>query len=281
MSSIAPDAANFEPLSRESIPSAWRLSTQAGWNQTGEDWGRLMRMDGTCVKVLVHDGEVRASYSVVGYDSKVAWIGMILVDEAYRGAGWGKAAFTAALRESAGWETVGLDATSLGEPIYVKQGFEAGCPIVRWKTGSSGNAHSVPPLPKGLHEGIFALDAGCAGVDRTGLLQDLADSGAAVFRWEEQGQTSAYGIVRPGRTAAHLGPVVAKSREGFTAVLDQALAFCRGEPLICDAVSADAGGILANRGMEPVRFLKRMTRPLDARCLSGPGVWCGAGFELG
>ena len=46
MSSIAPDAANFEPLSRESIPSAWRLSTQAGWNQTGDDWGRLMRFDG-------------------------------------------------------------------------------------------------------------------------------------------------------------------------------------------------------------------------------------------
>jgi len=281
MSSVAADAENFEPLSGESIPSAWRLSAQAGWNQTEEDWCRLMRMKGTSVKVLVQNGEVRASYSVVGYGSKVAWIGMILVDEAYRGAGWGKAAFTGALREAAGFETAGLDATDLGEPIYLKQGFKAGRPMVRWRTVSHGRAASVQPLRKGLHEGILALDIGCTGIDRAGLITDLADSGAAIFSWEGQGETLAYGAVRPGRTAAHLGPVVANSLEGFAAVLDQALEFCQGEPLICDAVSADAGKILAARGMEPVRFLKRMTRPLDGTCLSGPGVSCGAGFELG
>jgi len=281
MNSVAVDVESFEPLSGESVASAWRLSTQAGWNQTEEDWGRLLRMKGTSVKVLVRDGEVRASYSVVGYGPKLAWIGMILVDEAYRGGGWGKAAFTGALREAAGFETVGLDATNLGEPIYLKQGFAVGCSIVRWKTGSPGLACLVPPVPKRVHEGIFALDAGCTGVDRAGLLTDLADSGAAIFRWEEQGETRAYGVVRPGRTAAHLGPVVANSVEGFAAVLDQALEFCQGGPLICDAVSADAEKILAGRGMEPVRFLKRMTRPLEAMCLSGPGLWCGAGFELG
>ena len=281
MNSVAVDVESFEPLSGESVASAWRLSTQAGWNQTEEDWGRLLRMKGTSVKVLVRDGEVRASYSVVGYGPKLAWIGMILVDEAYRGGGWGKAAFTGALREAAGFETVGLDATNLGEPIYLKQGFKIGCPIVRWRTVSHGHAACVQPLQKGMQEGILALDASSAGVDRAGLLTDLADSGAAIFRWEEQGETRAYGVVRPGRTAAHLGPVVANSPEGFAAVLDQALEFCQGGPMICDAVSADAETILAARGMEPVRFLKRMTRPLDAMSLAGPGVWCGAGFELG
>jgi len=40
MSFVAADVENFELLSGESIRSAWRLSTQAGWNQTEEDWGR-------------------------------------------------------------------------------------------------------------------------------------------------------------------------------------------------------------------------------------------------
>jgi len=48
-----------------------------------------MRRKGTSVTVLMYEGEVRASYSVVGHGSKLAWIGMILVDEAYRGGGWG------------------------------------------------------------------------------------------------------------------------------------------------------------------------------------------------
>ena len=127
----------------------------------------------------------------------------------------------------------------------------------------------------------MALDAKFTGLDRSGLLTDLADSGAAILSWEQQDETLAYGVVRPGRMAAHLGPVVADSPEGFTSVLDAALDFCQGESLICDLVAAEGGKILLTRGMEPVRHLKRMSRPLLATCLSGPGVWCGAGFELG
>jgi len=281
MSSVAPNTADFEPLREQFLASAWRLSAQAGWNQTEEDWGRLVRMDGSSVKVLIKDGEVRASYSVVGYGTKVAWIGMVLVDEALRGEGWGKAAFAAALHDAAGFETAGLDATNLGEPIYLKQGFEIGGPVVRWMGVSRRDSAPARPLRTGMHEDVVALDAASVGINRAELLRDLAGSGAAVFRLDEGGATSAYGIVRPGRLASHLGPVVAGSPEGFAAVLDQALAFCQGEPLICDAVCTDAANILASRGLRPARFLKRMTRPLDAGCLAGPEVWCGAGFELG
>jgi len=55
---------------------------------------------------------------------------------------------------------MGLDATSLGEPIYSKQGFKIGCPIVRWRTVSQGPAISLQSLQQGMHEGIFVLDTG-------------------------------------------------------------------------------------------------------------------------
>ena len=124
----------FEPLREEWIPSAFRLSIQAGWNQTEGDWLRLMNLPSGGVRVWRDQGEVRASYSLSGYGN-IAWIGMILVDEAYRGAGLGKASFRAALDQSQllGFATLGLDATSLGEPIYAREGFQTIRPIVRWE----------------------------------------------------------------------------------------------------------------------------------------------------
>lgn len=107
---------------------------------------------------------------------------MLLVDEAYRGRGLGKAGFSAALRDVADFPLVGLDATDLGEPIYLRKGFQTICPIVRWM----GVPHALMPRDPsphfGLNEGIFPLDARCSGFDRSMLLKDLEASGAVVLQ---------------------------------------------------------------------------------------------------
>ena len=263
------------------VSSACRLSSQAGWNQTEEDWRRLIRLPGSCVKVWTDEQEVRVSYSIVSYGSQVAWIGMLLVDEAYRGRGLGKAGFSAALRDVADFPLVGLDATDLGEPIYLRKGFQTICPIVRW----TGVPHALMPRDPsphfGLNEGIFPLDARCSGFDRSMLLKDLEASGAVVLSIQGGSGTAAFGILRAGRTAAHLGPVVASSPESFRSILNAAAELCEGKPMVCDALSSKAGKILADFGLHPARFLKRMTLPALPGCLAGDGVWCGAGFELG
>lgn len=275
---------HFSELNAGLIPSAHRLSTQAGWNQTSDDWERLVRVSPGGVKVWLDDGEVRASYSVIGYGNRVAWIGMILVDEAYRGRGLGKMAFELALKDARaqGFAVLGLDATHMGEPIYSKFGFETTVPIVRWHGELQGR--SVTPkeeaLLKGWSESLLEFDLLHAGENRSLLLRDLAAT-ATILRLEERGEMVAYAAVRPGRTALQIGPVVANSYENSASIFEHLAIEFSGQPVLCDLLRPEAAGVLAAHGLQPSRSLKRMTIPKQMDCLCGKGIWVGAGFEWG
>jgi GNAT superfamily N-acetyltransferase len=265
----------------EWVESALRLSTQAGWNQSREDWVRLLKLPQGFVKVLIEGAEVRASYSIVSLGSDLCWIGMLLVDESLRGRGLGKAAFASALQDAMHWRNVGLDATTLGEPIYVKHGFQPVRTISRWSGMALAPRRAVPHHRIGLHEGILAFDAAELGVDRSNLLRAMAATDTTFFSFENEGKTTAYGAIRPGRTAWQLGPVLATSVEGFDCVLELAMATCAGEEIFCDVLRSDAAGSLTAKGMTPRRHLQRMALPYSPDCLCAETVWCAAGFELG
>ncbi len=275
-------AGGFAPLEAGQAEPAARLSAQAGWNQTPDDWRRLARLAPDRVRVLVEGGEVIASWSVVGFGD-VAWIGMILVELGHRGRGLGTAAFDDALAaaRAAGHRVVGLDATHLGEPLYRRQGFETIAPIVRWQgTVRPATRDGDAPLHRGLTAGVLELDARHAGVDRGRLLEDLAAT-ATVVSLSRDGATIAYAAVRPGRVADFLGPVVAADAESFAAIVAAATRPLAGRPLICDLLDPQGEGVLAGLGLAPSRRLARMTLPAAPGCLCGPGIRCGAGFELG
>jgi hypothetical protein len=174
-----------------------------------------------------------------------------------------------------------LDATALGEPIYIKQGFQPVRTIVRWSGPAPVPANKLPPHRLGLHDGIFAIDAEGTGMDRSDLLRNMASSGTRFFSVEKAGRTTAYGALRPGRTASQLGPVLATSTAEFARVLDLAPAFGTGEEIVCDVPHPEAAGLLAAKGMLPRRNLKRMVMPFRPDCLCSGMVWCAAGFELG
>lgn len=275
-------AISFQPLTEELIPSAVELSTQAGWEQLPDDWARLSRLSDSGVWIWVDGGAVRASFSLAGYGTGLAWIGMILVDETYRGRGLGKAVFQAALAEAekTGFQILGLDATALGEPIYLKFGFQTTQPIDRWK-GMLQPLRKAPYVQVGLTPGILSLDNQVCEVDRTPLLEDLAKTGATFLSVEKQGETKAYAALRRSRTGMYLGPVVCSSAEDFGALLDRAAEFTADTPLICDVLQNAASVPLTERGLASLRHLKRMTLPLQRGCLAANQLWCGAGFELG
>ncbi len=270
-------AVAFQPLTAEWVGSAQRLSTQAGWNQSEEDWRRLARLQPEAVRVWVDAGEVRASYSVVAYGGAVAWVGMILVDTAYRGGGLGKATFHAALESAAalGAPVLGLDATDLGEPIYRKFGFETIAPTVRW-CGVLAPGTPGLPVATGWAETLPELDRAACGVDRAALLADLAQHGGTVLR-----TGSAYAFLRPGREAWQLGPVVAGEEAELSALLYAAAAKTGGAPVLFDSLLPQSAPLLEAHGLRPLRHLKRMTRPAAPGSLYGPLVHAGAGFEWG
>src|SRR6185503_3320345 len=75
-------------LLRESdLPAALRLKELAQWNQTENDWLRLLRLEPNGCFCATFDGEVVATTTTTTYGTDLAWIGMVLVDPRRRQLG--------------------------------------------------------------------------------------------------------------------------------------------------------------------------------------------------
>jgi GNAT superfamily N-acetyltransferase len=211
----------IDRLTLDDLPAALALSTQAGWNQIEEDWRRLLDLTPEGCFAGRVDGRLVATATSASPAPGIRWIGMVLVDESCRGRGYGTRMLERAISqrngpadslpptggESAGpfrcADVVGLDATDLGRPLYLKLGFQDVAPIDRWVGVPRAGATGAQPTSL---ERVLELDRAALGADRSALLRRLfAEPG--VRAWEVD---DGYALLRPGRTRAHLGPLVAE-----------------------------------------------------------------------
>src|SRR5260370_27769717 len=109
-------------MTMEDIAAGMRLCRAAGWNQVEEDWRVFLYSPGSGGFLAEKEGRVVATVAWMRYDS-LAWIAMMLVDPQERGAGIGAQLMEQALSALSGAGCVGLDATPLGEPFYLRYGF--------------------------------------------------------------------------------------------------------------------------------------------------------------
>ena len=109
----------IRPLHADDLPLGLHLTRQAGWNQTVADWRRLLELEPDGGFVAVVEDRPVGTLVCARYGA-IAWMAMMLVDEAWRGRGIGRALMTHALAEleSRGVGTARLDATPMGRPLY-------------------------------------------------------------------------------------------------------------------------------------------------------------------
>src|SRR3954465_13201950 len=121
---MPPSVLCIREMTLADLPTGMHLKDQAGWNQREDDWRRLLAMqpDGGFVAEL--EGTPVGTVTTCRFGA-VAWIAMVLVDEAVRGRGIGRMLVTHALGslDRHGVCTVRLDATPLGRPLYETLGF--------------------------------------------------------------------------------------------------------------------------------------------------------------
>lgn len=257
------------------LSAALELSTIAGWNQTVEDWRMLLELAPQTCFGIDEDRRLVSTTTVLCYGRRLAWIGMVLTHPQYRGRGFARALVKHALDYADGFgiETVKLDATDQGRPIYEALSFVGEQPIERWiRLGTVG-------LPVGEDGGLAALssnlDSEAFGADRTELLQALARRGPAI-------QTDGLICTRAGRSAAYLGPCVAASVDAANALIRDSLHRSPDLAWVWDLLPANrhAVEIAVSTGFKRQRSLTRMSRgrPLRPR---EEWVYAIAGFELG
>lgn len=198
------------------VPSAMELSTVANWNQTPEDWHRVMQLFAEGCRCIEENGRIVATASLLPYGTQLAWIGMVLTRPEYRRQGLARRlmedAITAA--ERSGIRTLKLDATDEGCPLYESLGFIVEETVERWGRDSGECAATKGTAGAGKERScnaqisgdLFALDVEAFGAERKALLESLSAAGRCSSVTE-----NGYVLSRRGRVAQYLGPCIADS----------------------------------------------------------------------
>lgn len=266
-------------LAAPDLPAALELSEQAGWNQTADDWRMLIDLAPTGCLAIEVDGELAATTTLLCYGRRLAWIGMVLTKKCYRGRGFARRLMTEALSlaDQKAVETVKLDATDQGRPLYEKMGFRSEQAVERWtRTGTGHTTGTTVPAGERPAESWRMADHRAFGADRSELLERLARRGQPPFVIE-----GSYCLTRPGRYSHYLGPSVCDAPTTARALIERALATAGHRDCSWDLFPANAAAAIArDLAFTPTRHLQRMVRGKDLRADSD-SIYAIAGFELG
>jgi GNAT superfamily N-acetyltransferase len=220
------------------------LSTEAQWNQNEADW-RFFLTAGEVFGVRDNDGLLIASAALLPYASGNAWISMVLVTENWRRRGLATKLVDACLAEAARQRlTTWLDATPAGAAVYGPLGFAPALQLRRLRLGKaiSTKAEAPPSLSRCDLGEFIARDGSAMGFDRAALLRELSGRSGSRL-WAGGG---AVALVRDGRNARHIGPVLAESP-------GQALA------MVNEIVRSETATFLIDAVFEQEEFLKGLT----------------------
>ena len=161
----------------DDIPEAMRLKDFAGWNQTAADWERFLSAGPEGCFVAEREGRVVGTSTTIVYEGRFAWIGMVLVEQQFRGQGIGTALLERAIQylDSRNIPCMKLDATPQGRVLYEKLGFVSEYDIERWMLKREPREIVTTNSPVEI-EDVLWLDREIFGADRSGLLRSLTET---------------------------------------------------------------------------------------------------------
>jgi GNAT superfamily N-acetyltransferase len=273
------------------------LAAEAGWNQTERDWALMLEIGkgaGLYEAQRLVATAVALPYDAAAPQSRpIGFVSMVLVTPAWRRRGlatWLTERCARAL-ERLGRVPV-LDATPAGQEVYRKLGFTDGIALDRWRAERVRPGAAVEGVPAGIVLAgmvdvapLGAMDASAFGAGRPRVLADLR-ARRPDLAWVAMRGDMAAGFVlgRDGRTAAHVGPVVAADAAIAAALLAQALRHVAGAAIVdLPRGSETLATRLEAAGFAAVRTFIRMHRG-PAGCGDAPGAatWFAAiGPEFG
>jgi GNAT superfamily N-acetyltransferase len=183
------------------------------------DWGeRLLFFDWAVGKPTVAPLVAERHGEIVGTGvgsahGPVGWVGTIFVEPARRGSGLGRAVTRAVIDEleARGCRTLVLIATSMGRPVYEREGFAVLDEQVRFSIdGLPADDGSPDPLVRPFapadFDAIVALDRFATGEDRRAVLSSLVSPATTWVAVDPAGVVRGYLARAPWRGGALIAP---------------------------------------------------------------------------
>jgi len=282
-----------EILTSYQAADGFLLSSEAGWNQTEDDW-RLMIEAGTAFGLRDSNQVVIATALALPHGNQFAWISMVLVTAAFqrRGIASGLLALCIADIEDRGL-VAGLDATPDGRQVYLPLGFEDVYGLQRLYAAKlsasevidTADGITIHPLKAEDAVAVAAYDAPRFGGDRRTILEHLMTrqpGNSWIAKVDDTKEVVGFALGRDGRECGQVGPLVAQSDDLAIALASRALTAMSG-PVYIDVADRQIAlnAWLAAQGFAPQRPFSRMykgqTQPFD----NPDCVFAIAGPELG
>ena len=223
------DLSDIGRLEFSDLADAEALVAEAGWNQVRADW-RIFLDFGTVYAVRAGK-RVVATAATLPFGGRCAWISMVLVTAGHRRHGLATRLVDRCIADITAARMVPvLDATPAGRAVYAPLGFQDAWGLARLisqqrsirASGSDGVA--IRPITDSVWPVLCAYDATVFGADRSHILTCMRGRlpSADLFA-ERDGRVVGLLLGRDGRTASHLGPLIADDDATATALLDRAL----------------------------------------------------------
>jgi GNAT superfamily N-acetyltransferase len=206
------------------------------------------------------------SISLVRYGEDQAFLGLFIVRPAFRGRGFGKALWQAAM-DRAGSRTIGLDAVPAQIGRYAAAGFAPAYRTTRWSghlRGLVATRSMVRPLRPEDADAVADYDARAFGAPRPAFLASWLGPTATrqSEAYVEDGVLRGYGTVRRTVVGWKIGPLFADSAAIAEALLATLVTPAGTDELAIDIPAPNlAGTALAERlGFKPGFETTRMYR---------------------
>jgi GNAT superfamily N-acetyltransferase len=243
MDLIMPDNFTFKirPVITNDLNQAISLSNSEGWNQTEKDWKLLLENPLNTCLVAEHNNTVIGTATALNHSNKVAWIGMVLVDKRFRGQGVGKMLLRTIIDALKNIDSIKLDATPAGLPLYEKLGFINEYMIYRMINPSlqSFSKHPFSYEPVNVDRvslsDVKKLDERIFGIARTYLLQALLRNyPGKAYLINRNNNLDGYMFGRDGIRFNYIGPVCAFSNDSARILILKALESLDHQPVALD-----------------------------------------------
>jgi GNAT superfamily N-acetyltransferase len=273
-------------MKEQDLVSACALSAAEGWNQTEMDWRFLFSGRQNVCLVAEEEGKIAGTATALVHPPGLAWIGMVLVDKQMRGKGIGRKLMSDIINRLDHIESVKLDATPAGLPLYRKLGFIEEYNLYRMTntafSGISENAQGFPEkIDKTNNAIVLQSDKKIFGSDRSILLSYLLENKPGnAFAVFNSGETVAYIFGRAGLKYSYIGPACGLTSDTVKQIIKKVLVSNSGKPMALDIHEDkhDLIGWLESNEFQIQRsftrmYLKSNNYPGETECqylISGP-----------
>jgi predicted N-acetyltransferase YhbS len=222
---------------------AMALKEAEGWNQTESDWLFFLKHNPELCLVACMEGKVVGTVTAINYNNVISWIGMMLVHRNSRGQGVGKLLLQTVIKKLRSGDSIKLDATPAGRPVYQKLGFVEELELNRMvaptlKSLDQPDFLKVLPVRDVDIPDITDFDSSIFGTSRPELIRYLVKNKPEhCYCIREGEQLSGFALMRKGTRFNHIGPIQAVSFSDAKLLISNLLLQTQGEPVVLDILA--------------------------------------------